>query len=122
MSRRVGLVAMLSCFSLAVLVALASHAAAGGVKGMMYQFKAGETYAYAVKIVADRPDATETYEGHIQITIKAIAADGIRLTPSASLPGKVKSKVAPAPAGGKGFKGKSAPGSRSVPITINPPK
>jgi hypothetical protein len=97
-----------------------ADAGAGGVKGLLYQFKAGETYSYAVKIVADRPDATETYEGQVHLTVKSIAPDGVHLTPAALLPGKTKSKVAAAP--GKGFKGKGAPGSRTIPITMSNPK
>jgi len=102
------------------LVVVSTVLAQAPVKSLRYQFQPGETYTYAVKIVADRPSEVETYEGHIKLTVKFAGADGTRLTSSALLPGKVKVKVAGAPAVGK--KTKSAPGSRNLPITITPPK
>ncbi len=59
---------------------------------LTYQFKPGETYVYAVTIVADRDDATETYKGHVQLAVKSADGNVIRMTPGADLPRKVKNK------------------------------
>jgi hypothetical protein len=62
-------------------------------KALKYQFKSGETYVYLVTIVADRDDATETIQGHVQLAVKSVEPNTIRLTPSVSLPRKLKSKT-----------------------------
>lgn len=62
------------------------------VKVLKYQLKPGESYIYDVTIVADRSDATETFKGNIQLTVKAADDKEIRMTHGGLLHKTVKAK------------------------------
>lgn len=92
---------VLGLFTTTALIAAAGDQA----KALKYQFKSGETYIYAVTIIAETPDATETSKGTIQLVVKAADATSMQMTPTVSLPKQIKSKP------GKGFKGVGLKGS-----------
>ena len=81
-----------SLFGLVVSAAAPLGAGDSG-KVLKYQFKAGETYVYLVTIVADRDDAIETIQGHVQLAVKSAEANNFRMTPTVSLPRKLKFKA-----------------------------
>ena len=100
---------LLSSLIVLGLIGSATGALATGdaAKGLKYQFKSGETYVYAVTIVAEGPDATETSKGTIQLVVKAADATSMQLAPTVSLPKQVKAKAGFK--GGPGFKGPKGP-------------
>lgn len=59
---------------------------------LTYRLRPGENYVYAVNVVADRDDETETIQGHLELAVKSADGNVIRITPSASLPKQVKNK------------------------------
>lgn len=71
----------------------ATAAPAPDVKVLKYQLKPGETYTYAVTIVADRADTTETFKGNIQLTVKSADDKAIHMTHAGSLHKTVQTKV-----------------------------
>lgn len=60
---------------------------------LTYQFKNGETYLYAVTIVASPASSTETNSGHVELTVKSSDANAIRIAPSVNLAKKSVSKT-----------------------------
>jgi hypothetical protein len=80
-------------FVIAILSLLAIASADGGrALTLKYQFKPGETYVYAMTIIADRGDATETFKGHVELAVKAANGTEIRIVPTVNLGRELKRK------------------------------
>lgn len=75
-------------------VAAAPVAGPVNLSDLKYRFKAGERYVYAVTIVADRPDAIETFKGQIELAVKSVSGNEFTMVPTTSLPKEVKQKQA----------------------------